>query len=316
MSAKVPRALRTLAIERWEGVLANARPHFRAEFVQKMCALFDRFHDEGLADREFAAELGRGSKATYEQRMAEMLLADELWRNGFALRSAPEGPDFYASRDGNSAWIELITPEPTGIDASWLAASGEGVFDFPHEQLSLRWTAAIKEKFEKLVGNSANGKKGYLEKGIVKPHESYVIAVNQHLLCSRFRSITGISQIPFACEVLFAVGPKQLHIDPISGSVVDSDYQHRPHVKNARSALVPSDSFFNPAFSGVSAVWAVDLMIEPYITPDPGVMLPREHLSAVAYNPSATNPIRERWLPSQSHWRVTMGADHYTVESI
>jgi hypothetical protein len=79
--------------------------------------------------------------------------------------------------------------------------------EFPHEPLLLRWTAAIKEKAEKLLGNAA-GAKGYLDKGIVATDDTYVIAVNGRLLRGpHFATINGISQFPFAVEAAFAVGP-------------------------------------------------------------------------------------------------------------
>ncbi len=53
-------------------------------------------------------------------------------------------------------------------------------YQYAPEAMLLRWTAAIKEKAEKLLGNS--GAKGYIQKGIAGPNDIYVVAVNARLL--------------------------------------------------------------------------------------------------------------------------------------
>jgi len=52
---------------------------------------------------------------------------------------------------------------------------------FPHEAIVLRWTHAIKEKADKLLGT--HKKTGYLKAGVVGPNDSYVIAVNGFSRC-------------------------------------------------------------------------------------------------------------------------------------
>jgi len=83
----------------------------------------------------------------------------------------------------------------------------------PHEAMLLRWTAAVKEKAEKLLGNSVSGVKGYLQKGLAGTNDIYVVAVNARLLRGpNFASVTGISQFPFAAEAVFAIGPYAVNI--------------------------------------------------------------------------------------------------------
>ena len=75
----------------------------------------------------------------------------------------------------------MICPAPTGIPEQWLNPRGEGL-QFPHEAILLRWTAAIKEKAQKLLGNPATETKGYLQKGVVGEQDVYVVAVNARML--------------------------------------------------------------------------------------------------------------------------------------
>ncbi len=295
----------------WTG----SRPHYRAQLLKSIGDLFDRFMEEGLADPTFPEQLANGVDWTHEQRLAEMLLADNLWHSGFHLSSKATGPDFLATKNGKSVWIELITPQPSGIDPGWLDPSHAGVFDYPHKEIALRYTAALKEKHAKLVG-SDDGKPGYLETGCVRTSDPYVIAINQHLLQRAFRDLTGISQIPTACEVLFAIGPQQLHLDPLTMAVTDQDHVHRPYLQKSVHVQVPTDSFLHPNYKPVSAVFALDLVLDKFITPDKGHALMREDLTAMVYNPYATNPLLPCWIPAQTHWEAKVTSGIIEVESL
>lgn len=277
--------------------------------------IYDRFMDEGLADPHFTKQIIELNDYVHEQRMAELLLADHLWGLGFSLKSQTVGPDFLATKDGHSAWIELITPTPAGINPAWLTPSPEGVWKYPYDEIALRYTAAFKEKHERLVG-TVEGKLGYLARDIVGQHETYVIAVNQHLLQPSFRTLSGISLIPTACEILFAVGQQQLHLDRTTGAVLDRDYAHRPNISKAGCVQVPADSFLNPAYAQVSAVFAVDLVLEKFITPDSDHLLMREDLTLMVYNPLTSNPLPPRWIPAQSHWTAKIGEDVIEVVTV
>jgi len=276
----------------------------RGQLLTSLSALFDRFHDLGLADPHFSQRLANGSDNEHQQRLAEMLLAKHLWDRGFTLSSSNEGPDFRASKDNISAWIELVTPEPIGIDAGWLAPQQEGVWSYPHCEIALRYTSALKEKHEKLVGTKAS-RPGYLKKGVVGPADPYVIAINQHLLQGSFRTLDGISQTPTACEVLYGVGPQQIHLDAATGQAKRFDHSYRPGLSKVRAdggkTIVPAESFLNPDYAPVSAVFALDLQEEALVTPT--LETQRQcHLAAVVHNIGALNPIPHNFLPGQEHW--------------
>lgn len=293
--------------DRW----SHARPHNRKQVVSTLSELFDRFREHGLDDPQFSQELASGNPHKHHQRLAEMLLAKYLWDNGFTLSSACEGPDFKASKGGITVWIELVTPEPRGISPSWLlSGDNEGVWTYPHTEIALRYTSSLKEKFEKLTG-IPKGQRGYLSKGIVGSNEPYVIAINQHLLQSNFRTLHGISQTPTACEVLYSVGAIQLHLNRATGQTTHMDHAHRPSLEKTGSGgekvAVPANSFLDPAYAPVSAVMALDLQEEALISPDRAA-LKKEHLAAVIHNMGARNAIPTRFLPGQEHWTAKTSA--------
>lgn len=276
----------------------------RGQLLTSLSDLFDRFHDLGLADPHFSQILARGNDNEHQQRVAEMLLAKHLWDHGFTLTSSREGPDFRASKENFSTWIELVTPEPVGIDASWLAPRQTGVWSYPHREIALRYTSALKEKHEKLVGRKES-RPGYLKKGIVGAADPYVIAINQHLLQGSFRTLHGISQIPTACEVLYGVGPQQVHVHPATGQAECLDHSHRPGLSKARAdggiAIVPAEAFLSKDYAPVSAVFALDLQEEALVTPILGTQS-KCHLTAVVHNIGAVNQLPHHFLPSQEHW--------------
>jgi hypothetical protein len=295
--------LRKKVIEKFGDSWRTARPTNAAIAVDFLTALYDRFQKEGLADRIFEQELTSGRPYTYAQRMGELLLAEKLWSDGFALESKDEGPDFLAIKDGKSAWIELQTPEPVGIPKEYLAKFTPGlVRTVPHEAINLRWTTAVAQKTKKLHG--------YLESGVVKAGEPYVIAVNTRLLNPfAMTGLNGISGKPAAVEVLFSVGPVQIQIDKSTGSIVDQFHQHRPLLdKPGTENKVPSNTFLNEQNSCISAVLGLDLLEQ--------VVLGVQHPSAMVYNPLAANPIASRWIEAQEHWHCTIGPKEYVVQRL
>lgn len=268
--------------------------------------LYRRYCDEGLADREFGKQLALGNEYVYRQRVGELLLADALWSDGFSLSSADEGPDFRAEKGGESFWIELITPEPTGLPENYLQSwrRGVGAFYFPAEAILLRWTAAIAEKARKLLGD-----KGYLERRIVKPDERYLIAVNDRLLSVWPDGMTGISQFPFPVEALLAVGCYEVRINRETLETVSSGHQQRVFVLNRNNAQVWTNTFFDPKYAAISAVLGITLREE--------AILGRPRRNALVYNPLARNPLPRKLLTSQEHWVCDLRSDDtYTIRRL
>lgn len=270
--------------------------------VENICK---RFIASGIADPNFESELCSGNESRFWQRFTEAALTCEVLDAGLEIEQHRNGPDLCIKHKNQKVWIEFICPEPAGIPSDWLALEPSGCKNFPHEAMLLRWTSAIKEKSEKLLGSQFNG--GYLQKGIVGPEDSYVIAVNGRQLRGAFAALNGISQLPFAVEAVFAVGPYQLHIDRGSLDVVREDYQHRPYVKKITGASVPAYTFLDERFSAVSAIWATDF--------DDCFALGNQKALAVVHNPLAINQLPAYLLPAWSEFSATLvRADEYRID--
>lgn len=274
------------------------------EYLVRVC---EDLIGRGRADPKFAAELASGSDQKFWACMSEAFIGDRLRDKQFGARDTQgEGPDFLVMDGARRIWIEVVCPEPANVPADWLNPKLGAVIDFPHEQILLRWTSAIKAKAEALIGSSNGKQEGYLKSGLVEPADAYVIAVNGcQLRGGRFPALFGISQFPFAAEAVFPIGPYQLRIDRESLKVIDRGHQHRPYVLNKNGAKVPAYTFLDPRFHSVSAIWAVDL--------DGGSAIGNSEPMVVVHNPNAMNPISVGFLPADEEYVAIAKGDELVL---
>jgi type I restriction enzyme S subunit len=280
--------------------------HVRLAAVRDSLAMMCKdFLDSGFADTKYLSELTSGSDQKFWACVSEALVANCLRDKQFGPRKKfGEGPDFLVMDGARKIWIEVVCPEPVDVPVEWRKppTNGQGV-TFPHVEIMLRWTSAIRSKTEKLVGSDDGGQKGYLSSGIVAPEDVYVIAVNGcRLRNGAFDAFYGISQLPFVVEAVFPVGPYQLAIDKQTLIAIDCGHQHRSFVRKQNGSEVPLTMFLDPRFKAVSAVWAIDFNGVSAI----GNLEP----SAVVHNPFATNPLALGFLSADHEYTaVTRGVE-------
>ncbi len=286
----------------------NGRPQTVRDEIANACNAFVK---SGLADAKFTKELCSGSEQKYWSCVSEALLAARLRKEG--LNPSPShhgGPDFLVIEKGRKIWIEVICPEPTGVPSDWLTPESGKVVNFPHEAILLRWTSAIKEKAEKLIGSLDGSVKGYIEKGIVASGDAYVIAVNgRQLRSGPFPELLGISQFPFAVEAVFAVGPYQITINRDTLKQMRAGHQHRPLLSKPKGAPVAAYSFLDARFRPISAIWAVDVDGTSAIgNPEP---------MAVVHNPNADSKIPIGFLPAHDEYVATpIGTEDFELSRL
>lgn len=297
--------IETFLLQRYPG---NGRSQAVRDEIANACNAFVK---SGLADSNFTRELCSGSEQKFWSRISEALLATRLRNVGLAPEpSRGGGPDFLVVENGRKIWIEIICPEPAGVPSDWLKSELGTVVNFPHEQILLRWTSAIKEKAEKLIGSLDGTTKGYIEKGIVASGDAYVIAVNGCQLRSRpFPELLGISQFPFAVEAVFAVGPYQIKINRDTLKQAGSGHQHRPLIPKLKGTPVPAYTFLDTRFQSISAIWAVDVDGTSAI----GNL---EHM-VVVHNPNAVSSIPTGFLPAHDEYVATpIGTEEFELNRL
>jgi type I restriction enzyme S subunit len=286
------------------------KPGRQELFAAKLAASCQAFIDSGLADPKFTDELVSGSDSKFWSCVSEALLAERLKDKTFPSRArSGYGPDLLVLCGNRKVWIESICPEPIGLPDVWLNIQANTVGDFPHQAILLRWTAALKEKAEKLLGSPDGQISGYLAKGVVRPDEAYVVAVNGcRLRHGPFSALLGISQFPFAAEAVFPIGPYQLQINRETLEVVERGYQVRFHVENRNKALVPTSMFIDPHFAGISAIWANEF--------DGSSVIGNQERSVVVHNPLANNSVPVGFLNADHEYTAVKDGDEYVFSKV
>jgi type I restriction enzyme S subunit len=260
--------------------------------IEYICALWEKFSNKQLNDSHFESEFTSGSLSKFYQRFTEMFLACHLIDAGFSLLSRDEGPDLLIQHERQKIWIEIVTPEPKGIPEYHLnppklsleqPKSGFSlpIFNVPSNEILLRWTAALKEKYEKLEGRSKNGRwiPGYRQKGIVTNDDIYVIAVNGIMLCG-FR---GISGYPYALESVYPIGAIEVTFSRETDEIINRSHQYRPHIPKRNGSDVPTDSFLNPAYAGIGAILGMSVGLD--------TTLDNKSKMVIVHNYQAHNPL-------------------------
>jgi hypothetical protein len=276
---------------------------------EHLIATTSRFVESGLADHKFVTELTSGDDQKLWSCLSEALVAARVADLNPVPRGQGRGPDFLINGPKGRIWIEVVCPGPGDLPKSWTEQTFGVARSVPHEAILLRWTSAIKAKAEALLGSADGASPGYLAAKVVAPEDAYVIAVNGcRLRGGVFSQFEGISQYPNAVEAVFPVGPMQITINRDSLEVVDRGHQFRPYIIKTSGAHVPADTFLDPRFSPISAVWALDLNGE-------SVFGNREAL-AVVHNPLARVSLPIGLLPGDAEYVAEPGEDEYVLKNI
>lgn len=165
-------------------------------------------------------------------------------------KSGQNGPDFCIMVEGKRVFIEAISPKGTGIPEPYsnrYSSNETRAYNFPHQELLLRWTSAIKTKAEK--------SKKYLTKDIISKDDVFIIAINGGQFSSPIDMI-GISQLPFPVEAVYGAGPIAVPYNKITNEFGKYYQSFRAHVLNANDSPVDTAVFLNPEFSHVSGIIA------------------------------------------------------------
>lgn len=163
-------------------------------FVEKLWASYEPY-----ADRNFVSALA----THFHPRFWEMYLTCTLLELEFDVlpKEQPDGPDICIRDDEKCIWIEAIAPERgQGSDAVPQQRIGEPS-KVPEDQIILRYTSAIKEKFEKYLK--------YRKEEVISAEEPYIIAVNGGNIPYTFLD----DHIPRIIKAVLPIGPYSITID-------------------------------------------------------------------------------------------------------
>lgn len=215
-------------------------------------------------------------------------------------KSGQEGPDFGFIHQGRRIWVEAITPGPVGIPPECLQPpprnpSEVRAIKVPHEQKLLRWTAALKEKKNKIAE--------YLEKGVISETDCAVIAINSCRLQFFAFEDLGISGYPYAVEATLPIGPRAIPLSREGKTSGPAQNLWRVSIPNKNRSEVPTDNFLNHDYSFISAVlgthqrdlWSGSLQL------------------SLVHNPLATNQLHRLLMGATAEYVCTLGDEELTL---
>jgi len=310
-----PRVHRTRPVSRHMPTIAEFLDRrypgdgLRADYRREIERVCSAFLASGMADPKFSTELTSGSDSKFWSCVSEALVYDRLKTLPFSPRSSiGTGPDFLLSCGAKCIWVEVVCPEPAGLPDDWVNIQTNKAGWVPHDAILLRWTSAIKDKAEKLIGSGDGRVKGYLQSGVVSPDDVYVIAVNGcQLRNGPFSALHGVSQFPYALEAVFPIGPYEIRIDRQTLATVGQGYQTRFHISKPGGSKVPTHIFLDSRYAPVSAIWAVDF--------NGGSIVGSAEPSAIVYNPKALQPLPRGFLPADAEYVASpQGEDAFLLE--
>lgn len=194
-------------------------------------------------DSDFSSKL----PLELHQRFWELYMAASVLESDLHLvprdSSRNTGPDICIKAEHNKRiWIEAVTASAgIGADAVQETESGTA-HDVPDDQIKLRLLNSFDEKHRKYIQ--------YLRNNSVALGEAYIIALNAALIPSAHLE----REIPRIVRALLPFGHQTLHFDSNSLKIVDSTYEYKEAVKKLSGTEIPTTSFLNPDYSGISAV--------------------------------------------------------------
>lgn len=199
--------------------------------------LYNQF--EPYADRNFLIDV----KNNFHQRTWEMYMACLLLKNDIQISSQDIGPDIKIAINGTVIWIECVAcTKGSGNDSVPPLRYDGSLQDLPEKEMLLRITNSLDDKFKKY--------KKYINDGIVKKGDIYIIAINRADLDHFdpgiplvFKALFGIGYLSFPMQSLRKTENKR---EPF--------WSIRPAILKQNGKYVSVKFFEAQEHSGISAV--------------------------------------------------------------
>lgn len=241
---------------------------------------------EPFAERDF----GQKFRTQTQQHFWEMYLTVALLRQqkSVVIQQSPKsgrcGPDVKVNDGEKVIWIEAIAVQHgSGIRAvprREVPDDGSVVVGYvPDDAMTLRYTAALKEKFEKF--------EVYANKRVIGSEDVCVIGLNAGELDYRYTEL----DYPRVLQALFPIGKYAVSINPETMQTIHEGYQTREQIGS-----VPTTFFTTSKHSMISALLFSysDIYNPPAVNGNDFV---------IVHNPFATNPLPRSWLKlGREYW--------------
>lgn len=273
-------------------------PYADADFVRKV-----RQGVQGLHDHATPGAARSDAYYLFHRCYWEMYVGCALLEQGITLVPRAQwdkawggaGPDLMAEVDGRRVWVECVAPGPgKGVDAV-PELGDEQVNYVPVQQINLRLLSVFKDKREKYAG--------YVKRGIVRPEDGYVVAINAHGVPLAFLS----DDPPWIARTLYGLGHHAVTYNLTTKEWSEAFLTLQPSISKQNKEVVDANLFGNGKAAEVSGVIysAVDAW-NPASSPARGILF--------VHNLTAKVPLPNRWLPRSVSYSVTIKGNKGTID--
>lgn len=248
------------------------------DFVERLWQKYESYAEPDFLD---------DARKDFHAKTWEMYVGCLFLDYGFNLqkKTQKKGPDLHLLWNKRSIWVEATAPGSGTGDNAVPEYKYNEVSDQPSDQIILRFTSAIQEKFEKY--------KSYRSNGIINDDDFYIIAING----GRIRYSSGAPTLPYIVSSVLPFGNLVFALDKQSGKIVNSFHQYRDALITAKGSPVPTDIFMNKDYAGISAV----LYSYMNVVNRPNKIGVEVH---VVHNPLADNNLPHGIFPFGTEWWV------------
>jgi len=255
----------------------DSRPEFRIS-LEKMWKLYEPY-----ADANFVKEF----KKQFSQRSWELYLGSTLLSRGQELgKHSDIGPDIKIPSELGDVWIEAISVEKGGGKDKVPDVENGVWVDVPEEQMLLRLSSGLMEKFRK--------HEIYVKNKVISSKDPFVIAIDRS-------SLEHMDpQVPLILKCLFAIGHQVLFLKHNKREIVPvgSTWSARDKINKVNGSGVEMLMFRDKTFESVSAVIYSDKNI---------LNCPKDRdkigdCLVIVYNPFAKNPLPNNFFKFGETW--------------
>lgn len=260
------------------------------DLIERMWSNFEPYADPGFRKKITL-------KGEFLSRCWEMTVACSLLRIGYSLRpkKSDAGPDIKIVSATPAIWVEAVSAtHGQGPDAVPNLVYGIAQH-FPREEMLLRFGNSVTSKFSRY--------RKYLENGLVKPNEPFVIAVGKG-------SIDRPDDYPpVALRYLYGIGDVALRmqIDPRTAKTLatESFFTRQLPIPKKSGQEVPVAFFQDSNHAGISAVLYCDNHILNHPEPLGSDFVLHRNPNARVSIPDDFFPLGAEWIPEHGHIRYT-----------
>lgn len=217
-------------------------------------------------------------------------------------RPNEDQPDIKIDLGNNrTLWIEAISmTSGNGADAAPEPPWGT-VFRPAERQIILRHTSGVQSKAAKF--------QLYAQKGIVKPNDVSVIALNVGCVEGFLHTETGVTYLE---QSVLGLGEQFMTISVDSGEVTGHGHHEQPNVSRANGAPVETTFFLNQESSHISAIlYSTDHIVNCYRRRTRDLILLHNPMSTNSLPRGLFNVGIEKWVADNHlHFQNWRGDPH------